>query len=184
MSARSYYEVLGVSRGASPDEIKRAYRIEAARAHPDVNPGDAKAVMRAREVTEAYRVLGDPDRKTEYDEMGSPPERVAEFFMRVPAADRSLFCNLGRAPKDARPGPHMVMVVEVEPAVLREGGIIEVPHVDDSGLKGTFRVKVPPGAYETPWCRVRGAGALGSENAYEEYPDGTPGDLFLLLTSN
>lgn len=67
---RDYYEVLGVGRGASQDEIKRAFRRLARRHHPDVNPGDLQAEARFKEIAEAYEVLRDPDRRAQYDYYG------------------------------------------------------------------------------------------------------------------
>jgi len=62
-----YYEVLGLQRDASADEIKKAFRKLARETHPDANPGDAAAEARFREVAEAYEILSDPDKKTRYD---------------------------------------------------------------------------------------------------------------------
>ncbi len=69
--ARDYYEVLGVGRDAGQRRIKEAYRKLARKYHPDVNPGDAGAERRFKEISEAYQVLSDPEKKKSYDRFGS-----------------------------------------------------------------------------------------------------------------
>jgi len=66
---KDFYAVLGVSSSAAQDEIKKQYRRLAAKHHPDKNPNDAKAAERFKEISEAYTVLGDPDKRKQYDEM-------------------------------------------------------------------------------------------------------------------
>lgn len=67
---RDYYEVLGVSKSASQDELKRAYRKLAKKYHPDMNPGDKEAEAKFKEVNEAYEILSDEDKKARYDQYG------------------------------------------------------------------------------------------------------------------
>ena len=67
---QNYYEVLGVERGASQDEIKKAYRRLAMKYHPDRNPGDKAAEAKFKEVGEAYAVLSDEQKRAAYDRFG------------------------------------------------------------------------------------------------------------------
>lgn len=67
---RDYYEVLGISKSANEDEIKKAYRSLAKKYHPDMNPGDAEAEVKFKEVNEAYAVLSDPEKRSKYDRFG------------------------------------------------------------------------------------------------------------------
>lgn len=70
MARRDYYEILGVARGASEDDIKKAYRKVAMQHHPDRNPGDKDAEAKFKEATEAYEVLRDPQKRARYDQFG------------------------------------------------------------------------------------------------------------------
>ena len=67
---RDYYEVLGVSKDASADDIKKAYRKSAMKYHPDRNPGDKEAEEKFKEVGEAYEVLSDEQKRARYDQYG------------------------------------------------------------------------------------------------------------------
>jgi molecular chaperone DnaJ len=72
-AVNDYYEILGVPRDASQDDIKKAFRKFARKYHPDLNPGDKTAEQKFKEINEAYTVLGDPKKREEYDRSGKAP---------------------------------------------------------------------------------------------------------------
>jgi len=90
MAKRDYYEVLGVPRAASPEDIKKAYRQMALKHHPDRNPGSREAEDRFKEAAEAYAVLADPDKRAVYDRFGHEGLR-GEGFQGFSGFDASVF---------------------------------------------------------------------------------------------
>ncbi|MCB0308787.1 MAG: J domain-containing protein [Bdellovibrionales bacterium] len=88
MASKDYYNILGVPKGASEKELKKAYRDLAKKYHPDVNPGNKTAEDKFKEVTEAYAVLSDPKKRKQYDMMGSEGFKsdfdFSEFFRGNP----------------------------------------------------------------------------------------------------
>ncbi|MEM4662553.1 MAG: molecular chaperone DnaJ [Candidatus Diapherotrites archaeon] len=79
MPKKDYYEILGVSRDASDEEIKRAFRQLARKYHPDVNPGNKEAEEKFKEINEAYQVLSDPQKRAQYDQFGESAFRPEDF---------------------------------------------------------------------------------------------------------
>ena len=71
MEYKDYYKILGVSKSATQDEIKKAYRKLAVKYHPDKNEGDKASEEKFKEISEAYEVLGDPEKRKKYDELGA-----------------------------------------------------------------------------------------------------------------
>ncbi len=90
MTKRDYYEILGVPRNATQEEIKRAYRRLALKYHPDRNPGDKEAEEKFKEAAEAYSVLGDPQKRATYDRYGHEGLR-GEGFTGFTGFESSLF---------------------------------------------------------------------------------------------
>src|SRR5947208_16482700 len=70
MADRDYYDILGVKKGASDDEIKKAYRNRAKKFHPDKNKGNKEAENKFKEISEAYAVLSDKEKRDQYDRLG------------------------------------------------------------------------------------------------------------------
>ena len=103
MAKRDYYEVLEVQRGASADEIKKAYRKAALKYHPDKNPGDKSAEEKFKEAAEAYDVLSNPDKRARYDQFGHEGMSGAGGFGG--AVDRPLRGRPQRGPLPRRRGP-------------------------------------------------------------------------------
>lgn len=94
MAKRDYYEVLGVKRNSSLAEIKKAYRKLARKYHPDLNPGNAEAERKFKEISEAYDVLGDKDKRKRYDQLGSEGFQYAPGFDAGPFAQHGGFENV------------------------------------------------------------------------------------------
>src|SRR5438093_3652843 len=98
-----FYVILGLERGATLADVKRAYKRLARRFHPDINPGDRMAAAQFRKISEAYETLGDPDRRRRYDATGAPSSAGEtasygfegfDFTISVHGAEASTFGDL------------------------------------------------------------------------------------------
>jgi len=132
---RDYYEVLGVARGAGPEELKRAYRKLAMQYHPDRNNGDKAAEERFKEVGEAYAVLSDPERRQRYDSFGHAAEGMPDFGFSFDSAFDlfDMFFGGQQGRRRSRSGPQhgsdlrMTLDVSFEEAVFGGTRSIDVP---------------------------------------------------------
>jgi molecular chaperone DnaJ len=105
---RDYYEILGIARDASGDDIRKAYRQAALKNHPDRNPGDNAAEARFKEATEAYQVLSDEDKRSRYDRFGHEGlEGMADFGGDIFSHFQDIFSEFfgGGGQKGRRRGP-------------------------------------------------------------------------------
>ena len=95
MVKKDYYETLGVSRDASPDDIKKSFRQLARKYHPDLNKGSKEAEAKFKEINEAYQVLSDPQKKAEYDQVGEAAFTPGDFAGYQPPSYDDLFRDFG-----------------------------------------------------------------------------------------
>ena len=95
MATGDYYEILGVKRDASPDNLKKAFRHLARKYHPDLNKGSKEAEEKFKEINEAYQVLSDPQKKAQYDQVGHAEFRPGDSASYKPPSYDDLFRDFG-----------------------------------------------------------------------------------------
>lgn len=184
-SKRDYYEILGVPRTANEKELKAAYRKLARKYHPDVNPGDKTAESSFKEVSEAFGVLSDPEKRAKYDQVGheafgagfDPSRGVKIDFEDLGLGDLSDLFDLfgwgggarGRGPR-RRPakGSDVEFEMSLPFADAIHGTTMELrlPH-----LRESTRVRIPPGIEDGGRIRIPGKG--------QPSPGGHPGDAYV-----
>ncbi|MEO6772074.1 MAG: J domain-containing protein [Kofleriaceae bacterium] len=187
--AETLYDMLGVKKDASADEIRKVYRKLARKHHPDVNPGNAKAEEAFKKVSSAYDVLSDVKKRAAYDEFGDASlqggfdavkareyarwqgtrqQQRAASYAEGPA-DFDFAEMFGRARGPSR-GHDLQASMQMDLRQAIEGAEIslELP-------TGTQRVRIPPGADDGSTIRIPGKGSPGPRG-------GPPGDLLIAIT--
>ncbi len=189
---RDYYEVLGVPRTATADEIKRAYRQLARKHHPDLQPAAerARAAERFKEINEAYEVLSDPDKRAKYNALGADWKGGMDFTP-PPGADRGYTVRTGEW-EDGDFSDFFASIFDRRAEGTRRGGVRmpmpgddiegELPLTLDDVLRGGQRritlngrsldVTIPRGIRDGATLRLAGQGGRGSNGS-------PPGDVFL-----
>ncbi|HVN66343.1 MAG TPA: molecular chaperone DnaJ [Methanomicrobiales archaeon] len=144
MAKRDYYEVLGVPRNASEEDIKKAFRQLARKYHPDLNPGNKESEEKFKEVNEAFQVLSDPTKKGQYDQFGHAAFRPEDFAGFRATSFEDLFRDFGfgdifnvfggerggQRPRGPRPGADLRYDLDIsfEEAFRGVKKEIQVPH--------------------------------------------------------
>ena len=195
MAQRDYYEVLGVKKGASIEELKKAYRKLAVKYHPDKNPGDKQSEERFKEINEAYAVLSDPKKKEQFDQFGSNNFHqrfsqedifkgfdVGDLFKEQGFGTEDIFSRIfgdamrrqrGGQGRMAAKGEDFNMEVQVTFRDAYDGGEKRVAFMRD-GTREELSVKIPAGIESGAKLRVTGRGGPGRMG-------GPSGDLFLTV---
>ncbi|MEO0750585.1 MAG: DnaJ C-terminal domain-containing protein [Pseudomonadota bacterium] len=204
MDFKDYYDVLGVSKDASADDIKKAYRKLARKHHPDINSG-ATAEAKFKDVNEAYEVLKDPERRAAYDQLGQEPHHGQGGFRPPPGWDSGFSFSDSGPQSDAgfsdffetlfRRGGHPAGGMGSAPGADSHGRIeitiedayqgatrqlsLRSPVVGPDGTvtlqDRTVSVVIPKGIAQGQHIRLAGQGAPG-------FGPGPTGDLFLEVT--
>lgn len=171
---QDHYRILGLTRGASAGDVKRAYRTLVRQAHPDVNPGDPSADVRFNQIRTAYDVLSDPEQRAAYDR-GADHDLVFRGGEPRPPSPRpgSTLGAVFRAVFGRRKGRgadlHTQVVLDFADAVVGSTVELAVRRGGSSSAEERIRVRIPPGVEDGATVRVVGKGLLGSP----------PGDLLV-----
>ena len=174
---RDYYEVLGLSKGAEDKEIKRAYRKLAKKYHPDTNPGDKEAEKKFKEVTEAYSVLSDPEKKKLYDQFGHAAfDQSGAAGSGYGNAGTGGFGGFGGTGGSKGSDIKAGITVGFDEAAFGGDKVITLSNPENPGQPGqSLKVHIPAGIDNGKSIRLRGKGMPGTGG-------GEAGDLLLKVT--
>lgn len=197
MAEADYYQTLGVSRDASPDDIRKAYKKLARQYHPDANPEDPSAAEKFKEVQDAYSVLNDPEKRTQYDRFGADfrhaggqgpfqstwrgggpgagPIDLGDLFGAGGIDLGDLFGGSGRGRRGPmqRKGEDVHLEIDVPFQIAAEGGNHSLA-LNRGGTAERINVKIPAGVHTGSVIRLAGQGQPGIGG-------GPPGDLKLTI---
>lgn len=193
--SQDYYSVLGVERNADANTIKKAYRKLAQKYHPDKNQGDTEAEEKFKQITAAYAVLSDPNKRRQYDQFGDTGfhQRFSQedIFRNMNLGDifggfgggggsgEDLFSQLfgggGRGHAHRRPskGQDYSMQISIPFRLAVQGGERRVDYRSDNRVE-QIKVRIPPGIEKGGKLRVSGKGGPNPSG-------GAPGDLYLQI---
>jgi DnaJ-class molecular chaperone len=200
---KDYYQILGIPKTASEDDIRKEYRNLARKHHPDLNPGDKSAEDKFKEINEAYEVLSDSGKRKQYDQLGPDSKPGAGFrqqpggtnghtgfhngtdeFSAEPGADQfsDLFGSIFGGRRPSRAGATFRMAGQdinaTMPLTLEEahGGIVRTIQLSaEGGEAKSLDVTIPAGVREGSAIRLAGQGEAGTGGS-------VPGDLYLHVT--
>lgn len=192
MDYKDYYKILGIDKKASPDEVKKAYRVLAVKHHPDKNPGNKDAEEKFKLANEANEVLSNPDKRKKYDELGENWQqheqssgyargnpfdgaRSGRQYYEGGSADFSDFfeqffggqSDRGKSQNRKGHDYETEMEISLEEAFQGTHRIIQLENEK-------LRVTTKPGAYSDQLLRIKGKGANGSSEEHR-------GDLFVRI---
>ncbi len=195
MDYKDYYQTLGLKKGVSSEEIKKAYRKLAVKYHPDKNPGDKEAEEKFKEINEAYAVLSDPQKKAQYDQFGSTDFHrrfsqedifrgfdVGDIFKDLGFGTDDIFSRIfgaGNFQQGARfrgrkqRGEDFTMDLQISFREAAQGVDKRIAFMRD-GVREELSVKVPAGIANNAKLRIAGKGGKGAGG-------GPPGDLYLIV---
>ncbi len=162
--ATDLYEVLGVSRSASAEELKRAYRKLARELHPDTNPGNPEAESRFKEVSQAYEILSDPERRANYDRFGSDAGAGQNPFGAGSVQDifDMFFGGMGgpRQRRGPQPGPDAEVALEITLDEAAFGATREITVTLPQRCTQCAGTGAAPGTTPVPCVECAGAGEV------------------------